>query len=85
MQLLLEKQSQNKAVVLIGVSGCGKTRTCHDLCRCQWGLYFDCSVDYDFLELIGVLKGAKEEVKTDPVQTKFEELSEKFIKCLIAT
>jgi signal recognition particle GTPase len=27
----------NQTIVMIGVSGCGKTRTCYDLCRKYWG------------------------------------------------
>ncbi|KAL5040693.1 hypothetical protein RTP6_007677 [Batrachochytrium dendrobatidis] len=39
---------KGRSIAMIGVSGCGKTRTCYDLCRRSWGLYFDCSIDSDF-------------------------------------
>ena len=45
-----------ETMVLIGVSGCGKTRTCFDYCRKKIGLYFDCTRDGDFLNLCSVLE-----------------------------
>lgn len=38
-----------RCVALIGVSGCGKTRTCYDLCRSgkQFGVYFDWALHMD--------------------------------------
>ena len=38
-----------RITAMIGVSGCGKTRTCYDYCRHRWALYFDCFMDGDFL------------------------------------
>ena len=58
----LLKIKKNTAV-LIGVSGCGKTRSCYDLCRHICGLYFDCSADLYFLNLIVDLKCARVVVK----------------------
>lgn len=46
----------HETIVLIGVSGCGKTRTCYDLCRLCWGLYFDCVQDADFNAMISDLE-----------------------------
>jgi hypothetical protein len=71
-------------IVLIGVSGCGKTRTCYDLCRKDWGLYFDCTVDIDFVAMIKQLSANTPVTKSDETQIVFERLSEKLIECLIA-
>ena len=73
-----------KVIVLIGVSGCGKTRTCYDLCRKYWGLYFDCTVDDDFVTMIGKLKAIRPEFKTEESQQSFELESKRHIQCLIA-
>ncbi|CAB4403844.1 unnamed protein product [Rhizophagus irregularis] len=34
------KKAKNNLLVLLGTSGCGKTRTCYELLCCNWGLYF---------------------------------------------
>ena len=74
----------SNVIVLIGVSGCGKTRTCYDLCRKDWGLYFDCTVDFDFIAMIKQLSANTPVTKTEETQIVFERLSEKLIECLIA-
>jgi hypothetical protein len=74
-----------KVIVLIGVSGCGKTRTCYDLCRKYWGLYFDCTVDIDFITMIKHISSNNPVTKTENTQIIFERLSEKRIECLIVT
>ena len=33
-------KAKNNLLVLLGTSGCGKTRTCYELLCCNWGLYF---------------------------------------------
>jgi hypothetical protein len=68
-----------------GVSGCGKTRTCYDLCRKYWGLYFDCTDDLDFNAMIQKLIDNTPVTKTEETQEVFERLSEKLIRFLIAT
>jgi hypothetical protein len=73
----------SKTIVLIGVSGCGKTRTCYDFCRKYWALYFDCTADEDFKSMIRKLKVS--ETKAEETQIRFERLSEKLIECLIVT
>ena len=74
-----------KTIVLIGVSGCGKTRTCYDLCRKYWGLYFDCTADVDFNAMIGNLEVIRPRIKTEETQQVFEEESKRLVECLIAT
>lgn len=74
----------NNTIVLIGVSGCGKTRTCYDLCRRYWGLYFDCTIDTDILEMIGMLDKISPAKKSEQTQTFFEKESNRFIECLIS-
>ena len=71
-------------IVMIGVSGCGKTRTCYDLCRKDWGLYFDCTVDVDFITMIAKLEVIRPRFKTEESQQIFEEESKRLIECLIA-
>ncbi|KAJ3371486.1 hypothetical protein HDU84_001276, partial [Entophlyctis sp. JEL0112] len=72
------------AVVLIGVSGCGKTRTCYDYARHRWCLYFDCTKDVDLFAMIDLLMAHKRLVKTEASQQAFEALSVKLIKSLIS-
>ena len=74
-----------KVIVLIGVSGCGKTRTCYDLCQKYWGLYFDCTVDVDFFTMIDKLQVIRPRFKTEESQQIFEEESKRLIECLIVT
>lgn len=74
---------KNKTVVLIGVSGCGKTRSCCDLCRHRWCLYFDCSVDDDFIYMLEQLENCRPSEKSEHSQQNFENLSKRLIKCLI--
>ena len=75
---------KNKTVVLIGVSGCGKTRSCFDLCRIEWCLYFDCSEDNDFLFMLEQLKGIRPKEKSEQSQHDFQNHSEYLIQCLIS-
>ncbi|OAJ41499.1 hypothetical protein BDEG_25082 [Batrachochytrium dendrobatidis JEL423] len=72
---------KGRSIAMIGVSGCGKTRTCYDLCRRSWGLYFDCSIDSDFTAMTEKLAPAK---KTDKNQAVFEYQSKRLIQCLIS-
>jgi hypothetical protein len=74
-----------KTIVLIGVSGCGKTRTCYDLCRKYWGLYFDCTADVDFNAMIANLEVIRPRIKTEEAQQVFVEESKRLVECLIAT
>ena len=72
-------------MVLIGVSGCGKTRTCFDYCRKKFGLYFDCTKDTDFANLCSELERSqltRGEV-TEETQQKFEFLSKRLILLLV--
>ncbi|KAJ3336489.1 hypothetical protein HDU83_009403, partial [Entophlyctis luteolus] len=71
------------AVVLIGVSGCGKTRTCFDYARHRWCLYFDCTKDVDLFAMVDVLTARKPLIKTEASQQAFEDFSTKLIKSLI--
>ncbi|KAI3659470.1 hypothetical protein MP638_004532 [Amoeboaphelidium occidentale] len=74
----------HKTIVLIGVSGCGKTRTCYDLCRLCWGLYFDCVQDADFNAMTSDLLRKSHNKKKEANQEAFEALSTRLIECLIA-
>jgi hypothetical protein len=77
-------KTMNQTTILIGVSGCGKTRTCYDLCRKYWGLYFDCVIDIDFNAMIDNLESSTSPIKTEETQKKIEKKSKRLIKCLIA-
>ena len=72
-------------IVLIGVSGCGKTRTCYDFCRSQWAIYFDCYSDMDFSCLCQELASRNPPIKTDEKQSEFESVSAHLINCLLVT
>ncbi|KAJ3288383.1 hypothetical protein HDU76_007676 [Blyttiomyces sp. JEL0837] len=73
-------------IVLIGVSGCGKTRSCYDYARHHWCLYFDCTKDADIRSMINTLESSKTfGKKTEESQQTFEDLSKKVIKSLIAS
>ena len=74
---------KNRTVVLIGVSGCGKTRSCYDLCRHRWCLYFDCSIDDDFIYMLDQLENCRPSEKSEQSQQTFENHSKRLIKCLI--
>ncbi|KAK5665526.1 hypothetical protein QVD99_007872 [Batrachochytrium dendrobatidis] len=75
---------KGRSIVLIGVSGCGKTRTCYDLCRRSWGLYFDCSIDSDFTAMTEKLAQLAPAKKTETSQSVFERQSKRLIQCLIS-
>jgi hypothetical protein len=75
---------RQKVIVLIGVSGCGKTRTCFDLCRSLWCVYFDCTEDADFSAMVEQLVLIRPQTKTETSQQLFEEQSQRLIKCLLA-
>ncbi|KAK5673132.1 hypothetical protein QVD99_000590 [Batrachochytrium dendrobatidis] len=77
-------QFSYRNIVLIGVSGCGKTRTCYDLCRHYWGLYFDCSIDPDFTAMTDKLAQLAPAKKTETSQPEFERQSKRLIQCLIS-
>ncbi|KAI8828273.1 hypothetical protein BJ741DRAFT_626872, partial [Chytriomyces cf. hyalinus JEL632] len=74
-----------RTIILIGVSGCGKTRTCYDYARHHWCLYFDCAKDSDVQAMIGLLKTKNPPIKNDYTQNVFEVYSETMINALIAT
>ncbi|ORY25095.1 hypothetical protein BCR33DRAFT_705851 [Rhizoclosmatium globosum] len=78
---LLEIESNT--IILIGVSGCGKTRTCFDYARHRWCLLFDCTKDIDVFSMIGLLNSHQPLIKTEYSQKEFEHLSEKLIMSLI--
>src|SRR6266542_331906 len=50
-------EAKNHLLVLLGSSGCGKTRSCYELLCCNWGLYFVASRKgnggSDDIEMIG--------------------------------
>ena len=73
-----------KTIVLIGVSGCGKTRTCFDMGRRYFVLFFDCVNDYDFHAMISKLEIHRVQTKTEENQLFYEALSERLVKCLIS-
>ncbi|KAJ2989875.1 hypothetical protein HDV02_004732, partial [Globomyces sp. JEL0801] len=74
----------HKTIVMIGVSGCGKTRSCYDICRHTWGLYFDCFADQDFKRMIEELVTIRPAIKSESSQQTFEVESKKRIQCLIS-
>ncbi|TPX38980.1 hypothetical protein CcCBS67573_g10688, partial [Chytriomyces confervae] len=74
---------KERTIILVGASGCGKTRTCYDFARYQWCLYYDCSEDADFRTLIRLLIIAAPSVKSPKEQQKFEDISEHLLRCLI--
>jgi hypothetical protein len=76
---------RTKVAVLIGVSGCGKTRTCFDMCRSLWCLYFDCTQDVDFSAMVEELVVIRPLTKSETSQQLFEEHTTRLIKCLLAT
>ncbi len=63
-------------------SGCGKTRTCFDLGRIRFIIYFDCFADQDIQLLIEKLKVISLPKKTAEAQVEFEKVSLKLIQCL---
>ncbi|KAJ8330558.1 hypothetical protein O5D80_001535 [Batrachochytrium dendrobatidis] len=75
---------KGRSIAMIGVSGCGKTRTCYDLCRRSWGLYFDCSIDSDFTAMTEKLAQLAPAIKMDTSQPEFERQSKRLIQCLIS-
>lgn len=79
---LLEIDRMN--IVLIGDSGCGKTRTCYDLCRYRWGILFDCVSDADFLALVSFLVPKCPRIKSKASQNIFEDEFERLIQCLLS-
>ena len=72
------------SLVMIGVSGCGKTRACIDYCREKWGIYFDCTADKDFDSMVSSLVGKSPKLKTNASQEVFELLSTRFMKDLLS-
>ncbi|KAJ3228124.1 hypothetical protein HDU81_006299 [Chytriomyces hyalinus] len=73
-----------ETVVLVGVSGCGKTRTCNDFARHTWCLYFDCAKEFDFLSMIKMLERVVPASKSLESQQAFEDISEKLLLCLLS-
>ncbi|ORY37260.1 hypothetical protein BCR33DRAFT_683173 [Rhizoclosmatium globosum] len=76
---------KQKTIILIGVSGCGKTRTCFDYARHEWCIYFDCTKDADLVTLISQLEAKIPIIKTEINQERFESVSKKCIRALIGT
>ncbi len=72
-------------IVMIGVSGCGKTRTCYDLSRKEYVLYFDCAEDFDIHNLFDRLQDRVPKEKTEKLQEDFEKYTKYLIRCLIAS
>lgn len=70
-------------IALIGVSGCGKTRTCFDYCRRYWGLYFDCTLDSDLKRMLVKVQDKIPDQITEENQIAFEKESSRLIRCLI--
>lgn len=75
----------HNTIVLIGLSGCGKTRSCYDYARHHWCLYFDCTIDDDVSSMINLLQAHKPSIKTHETQQAFEELSKMAIQSLISS
>lgn len=76
-------QVKRKIKVLIGVSGCGKSRTCFDIGRFRFVIYFDCFADLDIKELVSRLIILAPKLKTAESQVEFEMHSQRLIKCLL--
>ena len=74
-------QSEHRTIVMIGVSGCGKTRTCFDICRGNFSLYFDCTHP-DFKKMIELLEEERKK-KSVTMQEEFESFSTKILQCVI--
>lgn len=74
---------KTKTIVLIGVSGCGKTRSCYDLCRTLWCLSFDCACDSDFLSMLDLLERCRPREKTKESQHIFEAESKRLLEFVI--
>jgi hypothetical protein len=71
-------------VVLIGVSGAGKTRTCFDISRQEYTLYIDCHLDFDFLHMLERFIEAQPELLSEQEQYRFEKLCfDEFTKFLL--
>jgi hypothetical protein len=81
VEVLLES---GRCVALIGVSGCGKTRTCYDLCRSgRWyGLYFDWSSHIDLAHFKDELESIRKKYLIKDYE-KFLERSETVIKKIL--
>ena len=81
VEVLLES---GRCVALIGVSGCGKTRTCFDLCRSgRWyGLYFDWSSHMDLAYFKKELEWITTKYRIQDYD-KFVERSETVIKKIL--
>jgi hypothetical protein len=70
--------------VMIGVSGCGKTKTCFDICSRVFAIYFDCSSDQDFLQACNILNLSKPTIHSLETQELFEDFSRHQLLSLIA-
>ncbi|KAJ3228125.1 hypothetical protein HDU81_006300 [Chytriomyces hyalinus] len=71
-------------IILIGVSGCGKTRTCYDFARHQWCLYFDCALDSAVHFMTSALEDVAPRSKSLKRQQEFERTSEKYLMYLMS-
>ncbi|TPX75432.1 hypothetical protein CcCBS67573_g03309 [Chytriomyces confervae] len=76
---------KEQTIILLGTSGCGKTRTCYDFARHQFCLYFDCTADADVNAMIDKIQDNRPDIKSPQNQQKFEVFSRKALKCLIAS
>ncbi|KAI8828744.1 hypothetical protein BJ741DRAFT_653441 [Chytriomyces cf. hyalinus JEL632] len=63
-----------KTIILVGVSGCGKTRTCYDFVRHRWCLYIDCIDDSDVKEMI-------KQLEAEASKRSLKQLEYLFCKC----
>ena len=65
-------------IVLVGVYGCGKTRTCYDICRSRFAIYLDWAHDHDLLKLrksLSLLKFPTNLNDLDEVQSFIQKVS----------
>lgn len=75
--------SPHQIMVLIGVSGCGKTRTCYEYAKKRTSLYFDCHSDADMKWLCSTLTMIMPAQKEQSLQAVFEAMSRKLIKAML--
>ena len=76
------------ATVLIGVSGCGKSRTCFDICHKIFGLYYDCIKDVELNFICDSLKhilSSDKKKRTMESHSQFELEAKRYLECLITT
>jgi hypothetical protein len=62
--------SSNNVTILVGVSGCGKSRTCTDICLQRPCLYFEGNLHFDLLWVVDTLKSSSEQGQGLELETK---------------